>query len=332
MNKNDWCGADFPFLRKVALSVFLVCVLFALVGCGSRPDAASGLIRVVATTTIVGDMVQRVGGEDIELVVLLPDEADPHDYILKPADLAQASRADIIFINGAGLEGAMERALRRAAPQALFVSLAERIPLRHFDDPHHHHHHHHHGHDHHDCDHGEVDPHFWADPNMVMIWVDHIADVLTQAVPDSSDAFITRAQTLRTELEALHHWIEEQVETIPSERRLLVTDHLSLGYFADRYGFTQKGVIIRSFDSMAQPSAREIASLIDTLRTYDVPALFVGASVNPALAQRISEDTGMALATLFSGALTGPDGDAPDYFAYTRYNVSTLVTYLGATP
>lgn len=309
--------------------LLLVWVLSGVSGCAPREvaPADSGRPVVLATTTIVGDIVDRVAGDSVHVEVLLPVDADPHDYILRPADLVRVSKADLIFLNGASLEGPMETTLRRAARRIPIVSLDRNIPLRYFDEmsdsdhvhaP--------------DCNHGPVDPHYWADPHLVMIWADTIAEALSEIDAVSSKDYHARAESLKRSLADLDAWIVEQVQRIPLGQRLLVTDHLSLGYFADRYGFDQKGVIIRSFDSMAQPSARDIAALVDVLKKHDVPAIFVGASVNPRLAEQIGRDTGTQLAMLHSGALTGPQGSAPDYFAYMRSNVETMVHHLSENP
>ena len=298
-------------------------------GCGRTAERGDdGPLKVVATTTIVGDIVARVGGDAIAVYSLLPYEADPHDYIFRPADVARAIDADVLFINGAGLEGHLNRLVAQAARDTTIVSLERGIPIRALD-PYHGHYHEQGDHTHSEaCVHGDGDPHYWEDPHNVMIWARTIAEALTAHRPELAGVFDARAEALIAELAGLDEWIREQVALIPPERRKLVTDHLSLGYFADRYGFKQVGVILRSFDSMAQPSAREVGRLIDTLNELDVPALFVG-DANPGLASQIAADTDTAMVVLQHGSLTAPDGAAPDYFAYMRYNVEALVRHLG---
>ena len=303
----------------------LALAVIALVACrpgdvlspseGERP-------RIVATTSIVGDIVQRVGGDDIRLQVLVPPRADPHDYIFRPADMVVAADADLLFINGGGLEGHLDRLLKGVARPEQIVSLVQGIPMRHFEGAHHHAH----GDD---CeDSAALDPHVWTDPNHVMIWAETIARALSQLAPEYAEAFSARANELIEDLRELDTWIAEQVAVIPPERRLLVTDHYAMGYFAARYGFEEAGVVIRSLDSAAQPSARDLVRLIDELKARQIPAIFVGMSVNPQLARQIARDSGVSLVPLYSGALSESDGPAADYFAYMRYNVSALVEYL----
>ncbi len=315
-----------------------VLVIFALsgllVGCdraGRTADIVRDRPQVVATTTIVGDIVARVGGEDIDLRVLLPPGADPHGYIFRPVDMTAAADADVLFVNGAGLEGHLDRLVRTAGTRSV-IALDRGIDVRRLPRPHTHD-----DHGHHDCQQcatGATDPHFWFDPLNVKIWATTIADALTEIVPDRQAAFEARAAQLQVELDELHEWIQQQVKLIPPERRLLASDHKSFGYFADRYEFTEVGVILPSFDSMAQASARHVGQLMDALRAQEIPAIFIGMNVNPNLAERISRDSGVELVRLHTESLTDDDGTAPDYFAYMRYNVRKLVQHLGvaATP
>jgi len=303
------------------------------VGCGG-PDRErtdpDGPLRVTATTTIVGDMVQRIGGDEIALRVLLPLGADPHGYIFRPADMAAVADADLLFINGGGLEGHLDRLLQAAGSSTESVSLACGISARPLPAAAREHTHDN-GHEHcHTHTHGGMDPHFWFDPHNMMIWCNTIAEALSKWMPEHQADFEARAAAVQTELRALDEWIEEQVERIPPERRVLVADHHMLGYFADRYGFEEVGVILPSFDSMAQASARHLGRLTNQLRAQSVPAIFVGMNVNPTLAERVSEDTGTPLVRIHLESLTEPDGTAPDYFAMMRYNVQKMVEYLGA--
>lgn len=297
-------------------------------GCQRAVPPDNGELRVVATTTIIGDVVAQVGGDAIQLHILIPPGTDPHNAVFRPVDLAQAADTDILFINGARLEGQIDRLLQNISDPDRIVSLDRNIPLRglaHAGCSGHHHHHDHacDGHDH-----GEFDPHFWTDPHNVMIWTETIAEALATLRPDQADFFRDRASAYREQLAKLDEWIREQVATLPESDRLLVTDHVSLGYFADRYGFEQAGVILRSFDTMAQPTARDLATLMDSIRHHRVPALFIGSAVNPSLAAQIARDTGTQLVVLQSDSLTPAGGKAPDYLAYMRYNVNALVDNL----
>ncbi len=298
----------------------VVCTFVACSPAGQRAED-SARPRVVATTTLVGDIVGRVGGDSIRLIVLTPPYADPHDYVFRPADMVQAAEADLIFVNGGGLEGHLDRLLKGVAHPDRIVSLLEGIPVRHFEGDAHHVHTEH-------CHDDSLDPHVWTDPNNVILWAQTIANELSRLAPDEAQAFAERAELLTQQLRELDAWIREQVAAIPPERRLLVTDHHAFGYLADRYGFEEAGVVIKSFDSVAQPSARNVVQLINTLRDRQITAIFVGTTVNPQLAAQIARDYGLTLVPIYSGALSDEAGPAPDYFAYTRFNVSAIVEHL----
>lgn len=313
---------------KFAFYVVVACMLGLLTGCGRvGPLSDDGPLRVVATTTIVGDVVANVGGDAIDLHVLIPPGTDPHHAIFRPADLALASDAHLVFINGGRLEGQIDRLLRNVGDPDRIVSLDRNIAARRAHD-HHHHHDHGHGHHHHHHHHDDVDPHFWTDPHNVMIWADTIAAALTEHRPELADEFAARAAAYQEQLRELDAWILERVAQLPESNRRLVTDHLSLGYFADRYGFEQAAVILPSFDTMAQPAARHVASVIEAIRAQNVPAIFIGAAVNPALASQIARDTGTQLVVLPSDSLTTADGPAPDYLSYMRMIVDALIDNL----
>jgi ABC-type Zn uptake system ZnuABC Zn-binding protein ZnuA len=309
----------------------LVLVLFGLIvsACSSPEqqskageNASGSRLKVVATTTIVGDVVRSVGGENVEVSVLIPTGVDEHAYEPTAREVATASDANLIFINGAGLEPFIERMMKNAGGSARLIAVSEGVPLLQgqisgesasVDD-----------------DHAgeEGDPHVWTDPNNVLIWVDTIEKTLREEDPDHAGDYQKNAATYREQLKSLDAWVLEQVSQIPKEKRLLVTDHMVFTYFASRYGFQQVGAIVPGYSTAAAPSAQEIAALEDTIRTMNVPAIFVGNSVNQDLADRVTRDTGTQLVEIRTGSLTAEDGPAPSYIDYIRYNVNAIVTAL----
>ena len=287
------------------------------------PAAPARRLQVVATTTIVGDVVRAVGGDRIELHVLLPPGADPHAYNAAPRDLVQAAKAEVIFINGAGLEQFLKTLVENAGDRSRIVSVSEGLRLRRLagaeaaetggENP---------GHQHAE---GEADPHVWFDPGCVQTWVDHIERTLAGLDPAGAATYAANARRYRDALRELDDWIRRQVAAVPPARRLLVTDHASFGYFADRYGFRQAGVVLPGFSTLAEPSARDLARLEDVIRRDGVRALFVGTTANPALAQRVAQDTGLRVVTLYTGSLGPAGGPAATYLAFMRYNVGVIV-------
>lgn len=321
----------------------------------SEPAVTSGegeKLQVVATTTIVADVVQQVGGDAVEVFVLLPVGADPHSFEPSPQDITSVAEADAVFVNGGGLEEFLTPLLENAGISADKVfSVSEGIELRAFtgEDAHAHEEadlgnataESDHAHDAADQEHNAAmaesdheheqtggDPHTWTDPNNVMVWTDTIYQALSELDPANAQTYQAHAQQYRAELADLDVWVQEQVARIPEENRQIVTDHQVFGYFADRYGLIQVGTIVPGYSTLSEPSAQELAALEDAIRDLNVKAVFVGNTVNPSLAERVAEDTGTQLVTLLTGSLTEAGGSAPTYLDYIRYNVDAMVSAL----
>ena len=293
-------------------------ILFA-VSCSTPPPAGGAGLAVVATTTIVGDVVAQVGGEHISLTVLLPVDADPHSFDPAPQDMAAIERAQLVFINGLGLEENLERMVRGAAQDVQVMTVSDGIDTIAFGGQT----------DQHDEDHhGGADPHVWNDPRNVMVWAENIAEALGQADPPNASAYRENADSYIAALAALHSWIEGEVATLAPDRRTLVTDHTAFGYFAQAYGFTQVGAVIPGTSTLAEPSAQQLAELEDAIRQYQVPAIFVGTTVNTNLAERVASDTGIELVPLYTGSLSDADGPAASYIELMHYNVRAIVEAL----
>jgi len=327
------------------LSVFLIPNLI-IGGCGPSPAASSAggsqvehnagqsetelsavslgpgeKLSIVATTSIVGDIVQSIGGDDIEMDVLIPLGVDPHTFVATPRNLAQVFDADVVFANGAGLEEFLEPLLESADATTKVEYVSQGIellnPASELSDQ-----------KQSDQNHGGADPHTWTDPNNVLVWVSNIERALSVLDPEHADGYRSRAKAVEKELNDLDVWVRDQVAQIPPANRLIVTDHFLFAYFAERYGFDQVGAIIPGYSTAAEPSVNGIADLEDAIRDLGVESVFVGKTVNPALAERVAEDTGIRVVFLYTGSLTEPGGDADNYLDYIRYNVSAIVNAL----
>ncbi|MBN2002600.1 MAG: zinc ABC transporter substrate-binding protein [Anaerolineae bacterium] len=303
----------------------LLLLILVVAGCGKSRPSATGKLRVVATTTIVGDVVKQVGGESIELALLLPYGADPHSFSPSPQDVAKVADADLVFANGLGMEGFLENLLESAGEGVNIVYVSDGLDLPHVEETAEEHEDEHGEDEHH---HGGVDPHTWTDPVYVSHWVDQIETALAQHDPDHAELFRSNAAAYRGQLAELDAWIAKQVTQIPVDNRKLVCDHAMFAHFADRYGFVQVGTVVPGYSSAAQPSAQALAELEDAIRDLEVRAVFVGKTVNPNLAERVAQDTGSQLVTLYTGSLTAPGGDADTYLDYMRYNVTQIVEAL----
>ena len=280
-------------------------------------------LRIVCTTTIVGNVVGRISGAANVLTVLLPVNADPHAFEPTPRDLVEVARADVVFLNGAGLERYLDPILEAATGRV--VDLSDELDLlagEESDEEHEDRHGHHH----------EVDPHVWFDPANVVAWVDRIVAVFASLDPLGELEYRERAAAYYHELNQLDAWIEEEVSGLPEGRRLLVTDHAVFGYFAARYGFKQVGTVFPGLSSLSEPSASDLAALQEAIASLGVPALFVGTTVNRSLVDQIATDTGTEIIVLYTGSLSGPDGPASSYIDLMHYDVRAIVEGLSEAP
>lgn len=287
-------------------------------------------LKVVATTTIVGDVVSQIGGEWIELTVLLPLGVDPHSFNPSPQDIAKVAEADLIFANGAGLEEFLEHLIESAGAEEKVIHVSEGIEFLMFEGEQEHEHEEdemyeseEHGHDH-----NGADPHTWIDPNNVLIWVHNIEHELSESDPGNMNSYANNAQKYEAQLRELDTWIRSQVAQVSEENRKLVTDHSMFGYYVTQYGFEQVGTLIPAYSTLAEPSAQDLARIEDAIKTHQVKAVFVGNNVNDSLAKRVAEDTGIQLVFVYTGSLSEPGGEAGTYLDYMRYNTRAFVESL----
>lgn len=312
-----------PRARRTAAAAALVALL-ASCSRGPRNEPA----RVIAAEPFLADIAREVAGDRLAVRSLLPTGADPHTWEPAPRDAAAVASADLLIVNGAGLEAFLEPLLEGLGDDGPRVveacaGLAPRTPREgeHGED----------GHGGVDRAPHDLDPHFWLDPLNVVRYAENIRDALVALDPSGAAAFRSNAAAYAEKLRELDRWIAGEVSRIPAERRLLVTNHESLGYFADRYGLRIVGAVIPSVSSGAAPSAKDLAGLAAALRRTGAPAVFVEEGADPRLARQLAEEAGVRLVTgLRTHALTGPEGPAPTYLAMMRDDVRTIVDALAA--
>ena len=347
--------------------VALVLVLAALmpVWAGGESEDRSESLQVVATTQIVGDVVRNVSGDRVKLIVLMDQGENPHSYQVTVNELRAIEDADLVFINGFGLEEDLIGDLEPAAGDRLVVVSQGIVPIaggrhdhddddhvdddEHGDDDHDDEHDEDHGdeHDDHDDDHADehddehgddhddeslaYDPHVWIDPNNVMIWADNIAAALSSVDRSGSEFYTQNAAAYRSQLQAVDVELRAAFVDLPS--RELVIDHDAFAYFARAYDFETVATIIPGTSDAAEPSARDIAEVVETLRDHRTPAIFVGRQATPALvrlADVISREVGrpIAVVPLLTGTLA-PSGEPGDtYLGFLRYNADQLIAGL----
>lgn len=338
-------------LRRVTLAA---AALSASLSLFLSPDFASaadsGKLRVVASFSILGDLTARVGGDDITLHVLVGPGSDAHVYRPTPGDAAAIADADVIVLNGLGFEGFLDRLPESADSSGKTVIASDGVTARTADGEHGSHGNHgghpeghdHTGHEDHDAhdhdahdhdahDHRGMDPHAWQDLSNAKIYVSNIARALSDADPANIEDYKARAAALIAEIDALETRTRAAIAAIPEERRIIITNHDAFGYFEDAYGVTFLSASGISTD--AEPDPKAIAALIDVIREEGVTALFLENLSDNRLITQISEETGVAIGgTLYSDALSGPEGPATSYLAMFAHNVDALVTAMrGAT-
>ena len=282
----------------------------------ARPLQAQGRPKVVATFSILGDLAAEVGGDAIDLSVLVGPDADAHTYQPRPADARTLATAQVLVSNGLGYEGWIDR-LAAAAPfrgrtivASTGVATLKATAAGHG-----------HGHDH---AHG-VDPHCWQDVGRARRYAATIADGLAAASPANAAAIKARAADYDRRLAALDGWVKAEIGRVPAAQRRALIGHASLRYFAAAYGVTF--VSPRGFSTESEPSARDVAALIRLVRDQKLKALFLENMTSPALVEQIARESGAVVGPrLYSDALSKPGGPAPTYEAMMRHNVAALVT------
>lgn len=304
------------------LTFFLTVLALVISGCVPASPSPTADSAILASTTFLADIARNVAGDRLTVRSLLPVGADPHAYQPTPQDAAKIADSKLLIVNGMEYEHFIESLLENAGGERVVVTASEGIEALHAEE--------HAGEEEagEGHEHEAGDPHMWLDPNLVIRYVENIRDGLIQFDPEGEAVYRSNAEAYIGELENLDAWIAGQVSQIPAERRLLVTNHESLGYFAERYGFTVVGTLIESVSSGASPSAAQMADLIGQIQTSGAPAIFLASSDNVSLARQIADETGVQVVTdLYLESLT--DGaPAATYIDMMRHNVTRIVNAL----
>lgn len=270
-------------------------------------------IRVLAVESFLANIAQNVAGTRTEIDSLIPFGVDPHTFEPTPADLARISDCQLLITNGAGLESWLQKIIENAGSKCKVIEASSGLKGRTTvgNDP------------------LEIDPHFFMDPNLAIRYVENIQNALSALDPPGQSEYSTNAKAYIQQLKDLDVWITAQVGQIPVENRLIVTNHESLGYFADRYRFKVVGTILPSASSEAQPSAQQIAQLIGIIHQTGVKAIFLETGNNPELAQHIAEETGIkVINNLYEHSLSDKSGPASTYIEMMKYNTTSIVNAL----
>ena len=275
----------------------------------ASPAVAQDKIKVVATFSILGDLVKNVGGNRVELATLVGPNGDAHVYSPAPGDAKTLAAARLVFVNGLGLEGWMTRLVKASGTKATSVVVSAGVKPRQAQDAH--------GHNH------SADPHAWQSIANAKIYVANIRDGLIRADAAGKAVYEANAASYLARLDALDAEVRATIAKIPAGRRRIITSHEALGYFGEAYGVEIIGAVGVSTGS--EPSARDIARIIAQIKRQNIPAVFMENISDQRLIQQIARETGARTGgTLYSDALSEPAGPAGSYIDMMRNNALQL--------
>ncbi|MCJ2089315.1 metal ABC transporter substrate-binding protein [Methylobacterium sp. E-005] len=306
-------------LARVLIGLAILTLNVGIAGPASAASDASP-VRAVASFSILGDLVRAVGGERVVVSTLVGPNSDAHGFSPTPADARKLAEADIVVVNGLGLEGWLDRLIRASGTHAPVVVasagvkpiLAENEHARGA------------GHAHGDR---AADPHAWQSIANVRIYVANIRDGLVKVDPARADAYREAASAYIAELDVLEREVRTTIDGIPPERRRIITTHDAFGYFAASYGLQFLAPQGISTDSEASP--RDVAEIIRQIRRDQIPAVFLENISDPRQMEQIGRESGARIGgKVYSDALSGPDGKAPTYLDMMRANLRAFAAAL----
>jgi len=275
-----------------------------LIACQEEEEAEEGetpRVNVVVSLAIFADFARQVGGDRVDVSTLVPAGADPHTYEPGPSRVAKLTKADLVIVNGLGLEAALEDVVEEnTSSSAILVELAEGLPVI------------------------DKNPHLWLDVLNAIAYVEHIRDALAEIDPAGADTYRANADGYLAELRTLDEGVAAAIDSIPPERRKLVTFHDAFPYLARRYGLEMVAVVVASPGK--EPSAKDVANLVDAIAAEDVPAVFKEPQLNARILELAADDAGVEVCTLHSAAL---DKKVNTYVKLMRFNAKELLRCLG---
>ncbi|KMO29195.1 metal ABC transporter substrate-binding protein [Methylobacterium aquaticum] len=296
-------------MGRLRIGMLLVALSLAWVA----PARAEDPVRVVATFSILGDLVRQVGGDRVAVTTLVGPNGDAHSFVPAPADAQAVAAARLVVVNGLGFEGWIDRLIKAAGTKAAIVVASKGIaPIDEEDG---------HGHGH------AVDPHAWQNVANTRTYIANIRDGLMRVDPAGTAAYQANATAYLTKLDALDAEVRTALAGIPEARRRIVTTHDAFGYFARAYGM--RFLAPQGVSSQSEATARDVAAIVRQVRRDKIPAVFLENVSDPRLMEQIARESGAkAGGRVFSDALSEPNGPAPTYLDMMRHNVKEFVAAL----
>lgn len=288
--------------RRNVITCFLVLLSMAY---GLPANAQTGeKLPVVATFSILADFARNVGGERIGVTALVGPNGDTHVYQPKPADAQKLGAARLILVNGLGLEGWIDRLIKASGAKAPVIVATKGISPQEMRED------------------GRIgtDPHAWQSIANAKIYVTNIRDGLTAVDPEGAAVYRTNAESYLVKLDALESEVKEEVAKIPPAQREIITTHDAFGYFGTAYGF--RFIAPEGISTETEASARDVAKIIRQIKSQKIPAVFLENVTDPRLVRNIASESGAKIGgTLYSDALSPPDGPAATYIDMMRNNI-----------
>lgn len=286
---------------------FIVAASAIMLGMAMPAAALAKTIDVVASFTILADVVKNIGGDHVNVKSLVPPNGDPHDFEPSPDDAKSLKEASVTFVSGEGLETWFERLAKAAGTQTPPVVVSEGIKTHEFEDD------------------GKTvtDPHIWNSVPNVIIWVGNIEKALAAADPENAATFKANADRYRKELEALNSEVHTKIDAVPVEKRKVLTSHDAFGYYGKEYGVSFLAPL--GISTEAEASAADVAELIEQIKKEGIKVYFIENSNDPRLVKQIADATGAAAGgVLYPEALSAADGPASTYIKMMQYNTGEL--------
>ena len=307
LNKQLRVTRRFFLLMGVCLGLLVGCEASINRGDNDKP-------QVVSTSTIIADLTERIGGDEIEHQGILQPGADPHVYEPTPRDSVALEQADLILYNGFNLEPALIKMINSTGIQADKYAVGEVVEPLDFEYQ----------------GQQEPDPHVWGDAENAIAMTEAIRDRLSELSPEDEAEFTANAQDLIEELQQVDRWITEQIATIPEPQRKLVTTHDAFQYFTNAYGLEMAGTLI-GISTEEQPSAQTVKNLANSIKQMQIPAIFAETTINPQLIETVAEEAGVTLASqeLYSDSIGASGSEGDSYVKMLIANTRSIVKSLG---
>jgi ABC-type Zn uptake system ZnuABC Zn-binding protein ZnuA len=294
------------FLNSVFLAAFFIS------GCGNNVDKVNNGDKIIAVSsiTIINDIVKNIGKDKVDAKSICGVGIDPHTYHAKPSDPKLISEADIVFINGFTLEHWIEEMVRNAGGEKTVITVTEGLtPMtdeKGFGDP---------------------DPHAWFNVENVKTYAENIAKGLIGIDKQNEEFYQKNLEEYKSKLDSLNSWVKQQTQTLPAEKRVLITSHDAFRYFGTAYGFEVNG--LQGISTEAKVQTEDVKNLIDLIKERKLKSVFIETSVNPKLLEEISKETGAKVGgTLFSDSVGDEGTPGGTYIGAVTHNVNTIVNAL----